>query len=80
VVGIKKYKKIKLNEFKRISIYYIEKMGVSYQENKKHIIKWRQTHREQFNEYDRLYKKSKYVSRFTYDYEHICRVFRAIRI
>ena len=55
-------------------------MGVSYQENKKHIMKWRQTHREKFNEYDRQYKKSKYVSRFTYDYEHICRIFRAIGI
>ena len=55
-------------------------MGVSYEKNKQHIYKWIANNRDKYRQYDRELKKSKYVSRFTYDYEHVCRVFRAIRI
>ena len=50
----------------------------TYEKNKEHIKKWRANHREQYNEISRQYMRAKYVSKFTYDYEHQCRVLRSI--
>ena len=49
-----------------------------YEKNKEHIKKWRENHREQYNEISRQYMKAKYVSKKTFDYDYQCRQFLAI--
>ena len=55
-------------------------MTEKYLKNKSHILKWRETNKERYNEGCRLRMKAKYVPKLPYSYEHQCRQFRAISI
>lgn len=54
-------------------------MGVSYEKNKEHIKKWAQNNREHRNKICREWLKAHYVSKLAYNYEYMCRKFRAIK-
>ena len=55
-------------------------MTLAYEKNKENIKRWRAKHREHLNKLHRGYMKDKYIPILPYSYDHICRVFRAIRI
>ena len=66
-------------------------MPRTYQQQKEAIYKWRESHKDKYNELSRLtmakayadkkeYAINKYSPKLPYDYEHQCRKFRNIKL
>jgi hypothetical protein len=55
-------------------------MGLTYQQNKKHILKWRQENPDKHREYERNYKRANYASILLYKYDTEARRQRNIRV
>lgn len=55
-------------------------MGLTYEQNKKHIQKWKQENMEKYREYDRKYKRETYIPTLMYKWETEVRRLRNIKI
>lgn len=55
-------------------------MSGSYASNKASIIRWRQKNKEKLNDLHRGYARIKYEREKMFDYDRICKRFRAICI
>ncbi len=55
-------------------------MGVSYEKNKVHILKWRLNNMDKYRAIDAALKRRKYKPTLPYSYEHAARLLRNIRI
>ena len=55
-------------------------MGLTYEQNKKHIQKWRQANRDKVREYDRTCKRDNYKPILMFKYDSEARRLRNIRI
>ena len=55
-------------------------MGLSYEKNKKHIKKWKEENAEKYREYDRNYRREKYIPTLYYKYSTEVRRLMNIKI
>jgi hypothetical protein len=55
-------------------------MGLTYEQNKKHIQKWREANMDKVREYERNYKRENYKPTLMYKWETEARRLRNIKI